>query len=108
MKKKAPFKKFEPRQEKSERKGIQCFECGGIEHIASDCGNLKNKKEGKVMAATLSGSDDFDERDESSDDEDEVPSAIPTTLRNLPTYFPNLPPKHTYLQTPVGHQTILI
>ncbi|KAF9485405.1 hypothetical protein BDN70DRAFT_871456 [Pholiota conissans] len=38
-----------------------------------------------------------------SDDEDNnVPSTIPTTLRNLPPYFPNLPPKHTYLQTPAS------
>ena len=61
LKKKAPFNKFEPRQEKSERKEIQCFEYGGIGHIAPDYGNLKNKKKGKVMAATWSGSDDSDE-----------------------------------------------
>jgi len=36
-----------------------------------------------------------------SDDED-APATIPTTLRNLPSYFPNLPPKHTYLQTPAS------
>ncbi|PPQ77712.1 hypothetical protein CVT25_011147 [Psilocybe cyanescens] len=36
-----------------------------------------------------------------SDDED-VPANTPTTLRNLPSYFPNLPPKHTYLQTPAS------
>ncbi|KAF8974613.1 hypothetical protein BDZ97DRAFT_38255 [Flammula alnicola] len=36
-----------------------------------------------------------------SDDED-APATLPTTLRNLPTYFPNLPPKHTYLQTPAS------
>ena len=63
MKKKTPFKKFEPRQEKSERKGISCFECGGIGHIAPNCGNLKNKKKGKVMAAIWSGSDDSNERE---------------------------------------------
>ena len=34
--------------------------------------------------------------------DDEGASAIaPTTLNNLPQYFPGLPPKHTYLQTPV-------
>jgi hypothetical protein len=41
-----------------------------------------------------------------SDDEDEETAAttsnVPSTLRNLPAYFPDLPPKHTYLQTPVG------
>ncbi|KAH9482600.1 hypothetical protein JR316_0004700 [Psilocybe cubensis] len=36
-----------------------------------------------------------------SDDED-APTNTPTTLRNLPPYFPNLPPKHTYLQTPAS------
>ncbi|KIM45841.1 hypothetical protein M413DRAFT_440888 [Hebeloma cylindrosporum] len=36
-----------------------------------------------------------------SDDED-APSTVPTTLRNLPEYFPSLPPKHTYLQTPAS------
>lgn len=36
-----------------------------------------------------------------SDDED-ASSTIPTTLKSLPSYFPDLPPKHTYLQTPVS------
>ncbi|KDR83377.1 hypothetical protein GALMADRAFT_235479 [Galerina marginata CBS 339.88] len=36
-----------------------------------------------------------------SDDEDS-PATVPTTLRNLPSYFPDLPPKHTYLQTPAS------
>jgi hypothetical protein len=36
-----------------------------------------------------------------SDDEDGS-STIPTTLKSLPSYFPDLPPKHTYLQTPVS------
>ena len=67
LKKKAPFKRFEPRQENSERKGIQCYECGGIGHISPDCGNLKNKT-GKVMAATWS--DDSGEGDKSSSDDD--------------------------------------
>ena len=35
-----------------------------------------------------------------SDDED-APPVVPITLRALPTYFPALPPKHTYLRTPV-------
>jgi hypothetical protein len=71
LKKKGPFKKFEPRQEKTERKGVRCFECGGIGHFAPDCANHKEKKKGKVMAATWSGSsDDSNEEDESSDDED--------------------------------------
>ena len=35
-----------------------------------------------------------------SDDED-ASLTIPTTLKSLPSYFPDLPPKHTYLQTPV-------
>lgn len=36
-----------------------------------------------------------------SDDED-ASSTIPTTLKSLPSYFPDLPPKHTYLQTPAS------
>lgn len=38
-----------------------------------------------------------------SDDEDAIP-VIPVTLRQLPwndRYLPALPPKHTYLRTPV-------
>ncbi|KAK0593781.1 hypothetical protein LWI29_001557 [Acer saccharum] len=34
LKKKSSFKKFEPRQERTERKGVRCFECGGIGHFA--------------------------------------------------------------------------
>ncbi|KAF9222033.1 hypothetical protein BS17DRAFT_709961 [Gyrodon lividus] len=36
-----------------------------------------------------------------SDDEG-VPPVIPTTLRSLPSYFPPLPPTHTYLKTPAS------
>ena len=35
-----------------------------------------------------------------SDDEDTQP-AVPMTLRTLPSYIPTLPPRHTYLRTPV-------
>jgi transcription initiation factor TFIID subunit 8 len=35
-----------------------------------------------------------------SDDEGAMP-IIPLTLRNLPSHFPTLPPKHTYMRTPV-------
>ncbi|EJD01062.1 uncharacterized protein FOMMEDRAFT_169257 [Fomitiporia mediterranea MF3/22] len=35
-----------------------------------------------------------------SDDEN-TPPVVPQTLRSLPTHLPPLPPKHTYLQTPV-------
>ncbi|KAI9574483.1 hypothetical protein HD554DRAFT_2165969 [Boletus coccyginus] len=37
----------------------------------------------------------------SSSDEG-TPPVIPTTLRSLPSYFPPLPPKHTYLKTPAS------
>ncbi|KAI0637877.1 hypothetical protein C8Q77DRAFT_1153577 [Trametes polyzona] len=37
----------------------------------------------------------------SSDDEN-APPAIPMTLRPLPHYVPPLPPKHTYLRTPIS------
>ncbi|KAL7282169.1 hypothetical protein PYCCODRAFT_1439056 [Trametes coccinea BRFM310] len=37
----------------------------------------------------------------SSDDED-TPPAVPMTLRPLPHYVPPLPPKHTYLRTPIS------
>lgn len=35
--------------------------------------------------------------------EDEAGPVITPTLRGLPNYFPELPPKHTYLRTPVCH-----
>lgn len=37
----------------------------------------------------------------SSDDEG-APLVIPPTLRSLPSHLPTLPPKHTYLRTPVS------
>ena len=37
----------------------------------------------------------------SSDDESSPPT-IPSTLRSIPHFYPNLPPKHTYLRTPVS------
>lgn len=36
-----------------------------------------------------------------SDDESGAPTR-PTTLRGIGSYFPTLPPKHTYLRTPVS------
>src|SRR5579862_8173120 len=71
LKKKGPFKKFEPRQERTERKGVRCFECGGIGHFAPDCANHNEKKKGKVMAVTWSGSSDdsYEEDDTSSEEE---------------------------------------
>ncbi|KAG2755746.1 hypothetical protein P692DRAFT_20717167 [Suillus brevipes Sb2] len=36
-----------------------------------------------------------------SDDENVLP-VVPGTLRQLPTHFPPLPPKHTYLRTPAS------
>ncbi|RDB23153.1 hypothetical protein Hypma_009597 [Hypsizygus marmoreus] len=36
-----------------------------------------------------------------SDDEG-APPTVPVTLRMLPSYFPHLPPKHTYLRTPAS------
>ncbi|KAJ7774294.1 hypothetical protein DFH07DRAFT_800945 [Mycena maculata] len=35
-------------------------------------------------------------------DDESVPPSIPPTLRALPTFFPGLPPKHTYLRTPAS------
>ncbi|KAJ6599307.1 hypothetical protein DFH09DRAFT_32021 [Mycena vulgaris] len=35
-------------------------------------------------------------------DDESVPPSIPPTLRALPSFFPSLPPKHTYLRTPVS------
>ncbi|KAK0575080.1 hypothetical protein LWI29_033715 [Acer saccharum] len=71
FKKKGSYNKFEPTKEKTERKGVRCFECGGIGHFAPECANHNEKKKGKVMAATWSGSiDDSYERDESSNDEE--------------------------------------
>ncbi|KAG6890955.1 hypothetical protein C0995_000912 [Termitomyces sp. Mi166 len=33
-------------------------------------------------------------------DDEAAPPTVPITLRLLPSYFPSLPPKHTYLRTP--------
>ncbi|KAK0577235.1 hypothetical protein LWI29_029951 [Acer saccharum] len=60
-------KKVESSQEKSSRKGIQCFECGGYGHISKVCGNLKNKRNGKEMATSSSDSESVE--DSSSDEE---------------------------------------
>ena len=77
MKKKAPFKKMEQTQEKDHKKGVQCYECSGFGHIATECANLKKKKRGKAMAVTWSDSDDLEEEDKSSDDdEDQVANFI--------------------------------
>jgi hypothetical protein len=42
----------------------------------------------------------------SSDDEGSPPT-IPSSLRSIPHFYPNLPPKHTYLRTPVRVSAIL-
>ena len=42
-----------------------------------------------------------------SSDEEGVPPTIPMTLRPLPHYVPPLPPKHTYLRTPVSTNEIV-
>ncbi|KAK0594015.1 hypothetical protein LWI29_030526 [Acer saccharum] len=76
LKKKTPFKKFKPTQEKNTRNGIRCFKCGGIGHISPDCGNLTNKKKGKAMAAIWSESDDLKEGEGSSNDENHVANFI--------------------------------
>jgi len=35
-----------------------------------------------------------------SSDDEASPPTIPSTLRSIPHFYPNLPPKHTYLRTP--------
>ena len=60
-------KNVEPSQEKSSRKGIQCFECGGYGHISKVCGNLKNKRIREEMATSSSDSESVE--DFSSDEE---------------------------------------
>ncbi|KAJ7638592.1 hypothetical protein FB45DRAFT_976720 [Roridomyces roridus] len=35
-------------------------------------------------------------------DDESIPMTVPGTLRTLPTFFPKLPPKHTYLRTPAS------
>ena len=46
-------------------KGIQCYECQGYEHIASECGNRKSKK--KALNTTWD--------DETSDENDKNPES---------------------------------
>ena len=71
LNKKGPFKKFELRQKRTKRKGVLFFECGGIGHFAPECANHNDKKKGKVMAATWSGSsDDSNEGDKTSSEEE--------------------------------------
>jgi len=43
----------------------------------------------------------------SDDEEHSTASTVATTLTNLPVGFPKLPPKHTYLQTPVRFSTFI-
>ncbi|KAK0593731.1 hypothetical protein LWI29_003699 [Acer saccharum] len=50
LKKKSSFKKFEPRQERTERKGVRCFECGGIGHFAPE---YESSSEEELMANFL-------------------------------------------------------
>ncbi|KAL5764699.1 hypothetical protein ACOSQ2_017293 [Xanthoceras sorbifolium] len=53
--------------DKGKSKGVQCYECQGFGHIASECANVQNKpKKGKALNITWSDSDDEDV-DESSD-----------------------------------------
>ncbi|KAG0702360.1 hypothetical protein DFH29DRAFT_922034 [Suillus ampliporus] len=35
-------------------------------------------------------------------DDESIPPTVPGTLRHLPSHFPALPPKHTYLRTPAS------
>jgi transcription initiation factor TFIID subunit 8 len=37
-----------------------------------------------------------------SSDDEEAPPAVPLTLRTIPHPLPALPPKHTYLKTPLA------
>ena len=53
LKKKGSFKKFEPRQERTERKGVRCFLCGGIGHFAPECANHNDKKKGKMVEVVM-------------------------------------------------------
>ncbi|KAL5794584.1 hypothetical protein ACOSP7_003178 [Xanthoceras sorbifolium] len=53
--------------DKGKSKGVQCYECQGFGHIASECANVQNNpKKGKALNITWSDSDDEDD-DESSD-----------------------------------------
>ncbi|KAL5798532.1 hypothetical protein ACOSQ2_003352 [Xanthoceras sorbifolium] len=53
--------------DKGKSKGVQCYECQGFGHIASECANVQNNpKKGKALNTTWSDSDDEDD-DESLD-----------------------------------------
>jgi len=41
-----------------------------------------------------------------SSDDESSPLTIPSSLRSIPHFYPNLPPKHTYLRTPVCIRTL--
>ena len=70
LRKKGSFNKFEPRQEKIEKKEVQCNECVVVGHLTSDFVNRLNKKMEKVITTTWSGnSNDSGERNELSNDE---------------------------------------
>lgn len=85
------------RKSRKRKRGVSC-----ASHVCIQSGSCCMQPSGGQNAITLLPPPPRSPSPEllSSDDEG-VPPTIPMTLRPLPHYAPPLPPKHTYLRTPV-------
>ncbi|KAL5849177.1 hypothetical protein ACOSQ4_007190 [Xanthoceras sorbifolium] len=63
-------KKVDTSKEKINKRGVQCYECGGHGHISTECANnLKKNKKGKAMKVSWSDSDEEDDTSSTSSEE---------------------------------------
>ncbi|KAI0939570.1 hypothetical protein AcW1_004561 [Taiwanofungus camphoratus] len=62
----------------------------------------KGRLEGSVIPTLLPPPDPSPLPELLASDDEEGPPVIPATLRTLPHYVPSLPPKHTYMRTPLS------
>ncbi|KAL5808076.1 hypothetical protein ACOSQ3_028767 [Xanthoceras sorbifolium] len=68
--KKSVPKKVDTLKEKINKRGVQCYECGGYGHISTECANnFKKNKKGKAMKVSWSDSDEEDDTSSTSSEE---------------------------------------